>query len=278
MVKETVRSVKGGTDHWFHFLRKYIPSLKSVPRSFRRMLISTVVLTLLYITLNELWVGVFMAGHSRGFLPNFGESNLADEAKKIAAASAAGAAKLTPEHRLAAWYLGGNIGYVSQILSVFALSDTTDQQRVRAEMASSLTTAKRAADFLQVGPATALESRTWAELFNLGAHIEADETGLATRIAERVSPQHKELFMLGMYVGMQMATLDLDLKLHANRSQLALPSLEIKRHATLAGLSRAEWEPLAKLPECNTPEELTTTYRNTVVAADSAIRKADIEH
>lgn len=275
MVKETVRSVKGGTDHWFHFLRKYIPSLKSVPRSFRRMLISTVVLTLLYITLSELLVGVFMAGHSRGFLPNFGESNLADEAKKIAAASAAGAAKLTPEHRLAAWYLGVNIGYVSQILSGFALSDTTDQQRVRAEMASSLTTAKRAADFLQVGPATALESRTLAELFYLGGRIEADEIALATRIAERVSPQHKELFMLGMYVGMQMATLDLDFTGHSS----LYFRLEIKRHATLAGLSRAEWEPLAKLPEGNTPEELTTTYRNTVVAADSAIRKADgIEH
>jgi hypothetical protein len=253
-----------------HVLRKYIPSLKSVPRSFRRMLISTVVLTLLYITLSELLVGVFMAGHSRGFLPNFGESNLADEAKKIAAASAAGAAKLTPEPRLAAWYLGGNIGYVSQFLGPFALSDTTVQQRVRAEMASSLTTAKRSADFLQVGPATALESRTLAEFINLGARIEADETGLATRIAERVSPQHKELFMLGMYVGMQMATLDFKLDLRP-----LLRSLEIKRHATLAGLSRAEWEPLAKLPEGNTPQELTTTYRNTVVAADSAIRKAD---
>lgn len=229
-----------------------------------RVIAATVVLTMLYIILYNV-SGHFLTrfAASGGRLPTSHQSTLEDEAKSVAVASAAREAVLTPKHSAAAWQLGIRIGYVSQRLGFLNLSDTADRQQAQAALEPMLKEARFFADFLQLdAPVAPMESHTLKEFANISERIESDESGLATLIEQRVSVRHKHLFLLGMHVGVEMCRLD-----RGGTEQLPLSSIQIARHAPLAGLPRSLWEPLSKAPEGGSLIEVKAAYRAAATAA-----------
>jgi hypothetical protein len=211
------------------------------------MLAATVALTLLYIALQELLVGGLAVLSSRGTLATAFQSGLAEEAKRVAEASAERETKLTPEHRAAAFALGVQLGRVSQYVGSFGLSDPAVRQQARAASAPRVRAAQELAGFLGIGPVYPLESSTAAQFSSLTARIEADEGGVGARIAERTTPKHQHLYMLGMHVGTTLAQLQ-------GKAGAVVPSQQIARQATLAGIKREDWQPLARLPSGSQPE------------------------
>jgi hypothetical protein len=222
-------------------------------RGVRRMLIATIALTLLYIALQELSVAVSSAIQSRGWLATTFQGGLEQEARRLAQQSAAREAQLAPEHRLAAWALGLRLGAAAHFLGTFVRADAARKQQARAAVAPRLRSAQELADFLGIGPVYPLESSTLAQASNLSARIEADEGGIGGRIAERTTPRHQHLYMLGMHVGTTLAALQ-------GNVGVVVPSAQIGRHATLAGLKREDWEPLARVPSGSTPAEAAARY------------------
>jgi hypothetical protein len=235
------------------------------------MLTATVALTLLYIGLQELLVDGLGALYSRGWLATVFQGGLTEEAKRVADASAAREAQLTPEHRAAAFALGVQLGRLSQFLGSFGLSDPAVRQQARAAAASRLAAAQDLADFLGIGPVYPLESSTAAQFAGLTARIEADEGGIGARIAERTTPRHQHLYMLGMHVGTTLAALQ-------SKAGAVVPSGEIARHATLAGLTREQWEPLARSPEGGTQPERAAKYEGAVRAVQRTIATDSFGH
>src|SRR6476660_6778127 len=246
-------------------------TVKTRRGGWRRMLVATVVLTLLYIGLQELLLDGLNVLHSRGWMTTVFQPDLDQEAKRIAEASAARDAQLTPEQRLAAWWLGVHLGYLSEYLSSFGLSDASVRQQVRLAAASRIKDAQALADFLGIGPVYALESSTLAQFSDLTARIEADEGGVGARIAARTTLRHEHLYLMGMHVGVTLASI------HGQgwRGGIA-PSEQIARHATLAGVARAQWEPLTRLPSGATQAEVVKTYETETRAVHEAILRANV--
>ena len=199
------------------------------------------------------------------------QRDLDQEAKRIAEASATREAQLTPEHQLAAWWLGVHLGYVSQYLSSFGFSDASVRQQARLASTPRMKDAQALADFLGIGPVYALESSTLAQFSDLPERIEADEGSVGARIAARTTLRHEQLYLMGMHVGATLASI------HGQgwRGGIA-PSEQIARHATLAGVPRAQWEPLTRLPSGATQAEVVKTYEAETRAVHEAILRANV--
>ena len=96
---------------------------------------------------------------------------------------------------------------------------------------------------LGLAPVTFLVTRTLDDFARLTQRIEADETGLAERVTVAFSRHHRHLFLLGMHLGTEAA------RIQWSGGSLSLPPcVQIRRHATLAGIPPAIWEPLAAAP------------------------------
>lgn len=222
-----------------------------------RLVGAIILLAILYIVVFEVLMNTLRFADSAGWTSTINQPELEEEAKRVAAASAAREAGLTPNHRAAAWQLGVRQGYISQRLGSLRLSGAANQQQAQAALEPMLMEARGFASFLQLdAPVAPMESRTLAELTNLSARIESDESGLAARIEQRVSIRHRHFFLFGMHVGVEMAFLDVE-----SGSRLSPASAEIARHATLAGLPRSVWEPLSRTPSGATPEDMKAAYR-----------------
>ncbi|MEJ8823240.1 hypothetical protein WKW80_14535 [Variovorax humicola] len=240
----------------------------------RRMLIATLALALLYVAVAESWsalsLPLMMWYVDRGSQPA-----LEREAAQVAILSATRETALTPAHRLAAWNLGLGMGYASQYLSGFANSPPAEQQRARAALEPLISKAEQNAAFLQVEGPVVIESKSVFEAASLRRRIEADDTGMEARIGERVSIRHRHLYQLGMHVGMQLAIFDRQTAIASRdpgyHEQSPPPRIEIKRHATLAGLSPAQWEPLAAMPSAAAYAGVAEAYRTAIAATDSSI-------
>jgi hypothetical protein len=239
--------------------------------SMRRMLVATIALTLLYIALQELLLGSATVLFSGSWMATAFQRDLDQEARRVAEASATREAQLTAEHRVAAWWLGVHLGYVSQYLGSFGSSDTTVRQQAHEASARRIAAAQDLADLLGIGPVHPLESSTAAQFSNLTARIEADEGGVGARIAERTTPRHKHLFLLGMHVGMTRASMQGE-----GWRRGIVPGQQIARHATLAGLSREQWEPLVRLPSGATRAEVVKSYEASERVVQEAILSANV--
>ena len=247
-------------------------TMVKTPRgSLRRMLVATVALTLLYIGLQELMLAGVSVLYSRGWMTTLFQRDLDQEARRIAEASATREAQLTPEHQLAAWWLGVHLGYLSQYLGSFGLSTPSVRQQARVAASGRITDAQELANFLGIGPVYALESSTAAQFSGLTARIEGDEGGVGARIAARTTLRHEQLYLMGMHVGVTLASI------HGQgwRGGIA-PSEQIARHATLAGVARAQWEPLTRLPSGATQAEVVKTYEAETRAVHEAILRANV--
>jgi hypothetical protein len=235
------------------------------------MLVATLVLTLLYIGLQELLLRSTDVLYSGGRMATVFQRDLDTEARRVADASAAREAQLGPEYRVSAWGLGAHLGYLSQYLGSFGASEPAVRQQARVAMTPRLAQARELAAFLGVGPVDALESSTAAQFSGLTARIEADEGGVGARIEARTTERHKHLYLMGMHVGMTLASLQGE-----GWRRGIVPSEAIARHATLAGIAREQWEPLARRPGGATQAEVVASYEAAMRGAHPAILRPNL--
>jgi hypothetical protein len=236
----------------------------------RRMLVATIALTLLYIGLQELLLRSAPLLFPGGRMTTVFQRDLEQEASRVAEVSAAREAQLTAEHRVAAWWLGVHLGYLSQYLGSFGSSDTPVRQQAYAASEKRIAAAQDLAALLGIGPVHPLESSTAAQFSGLTARIEADAGGVGARIEERTTPRHKHLYLMGMHVGMTRASMQGD-----GWRRIIVPGQHIARHGALAGFSREQWEPLTRLPRGATQAEVIQSYEAAERVIQQAILSAD---
>ena len=229
-----------------------------------RVLAYSAALALAFIALQRLEFALLATFGTKEVLERIGagphdEERLAVEAAELAARSKALAAPLPAGHRPATFRLGYEIGYASELVGSFVTSDAAVREKAAAIGAAHVAVAQQQARALGLGDVGALPMRSAAEFFALGERVEKDENGLGARIETRLTPIHRHLYLLGAHVGGEAA------RVEGSGGKFALPPATlIRRHATLAGVAPALWQPLAAEARGETPEHVLARYRSAV--------------
>ena len=229
-----------------------------------RVLAYSAALALAFIALQRLELALFSAFATKEVLELIGgtptdDAELAAEARVLAARSNAAAVRLPAGHRLATFRLGYEIGYASELVGSFATSDAAVREKAAAIGAAHIAVAQAQARALGLGDVAALPMRSAADFFALTERVEKDENGLGARIEARLTPVHRHLYLLGAHVGGEAA------RVEGSGGKFALPPATlIRRHATLAGVAPALWQPLAAEARGETPEHVLARYRSAV--------------
>jgi hypothetical protein len=236
-----------------------------------RVLAYSAALALAFIALQRLEFALLATFGTKDVLERIGaaphdEAQLAAEAGELAARSKAFAAALPAGHRAATFRLGYEIGYASELLGSFLTSDAAVRDRAAAIVSAHVAVAQAQARALGVADVAALPMRSAAEFFALAERVEKDENGLAARIEARLTPVHRHLYLLGAHVGAEAA------KIESSGGEFGLaPATLIRRHATLAGVAPALWQPLAADAQGETPDRVLARYRGAVNALAIAL-------
>lgn len=118
----------------------------------------------------------------------------------MAAASREALVRLPVESRIYTWRLGFQLGYVSELVGSFAMFEPGVREKAKQLVAPRMNNAERLAQALDVGPVSPLPVRNLDEFGSLRQRIEADELGFGERISGKLSPYHRHLFLLGMFI------------------------------------------------------------------------------
>ena len=205
-----------------------------------------------------------------GLLDGTSDAQLAQQAQSIAAASHEAAERAPPGHRLDTLRLGYELGFASERVAFFAMASAAQRERARMLLAPHQATADSLAAKLGVAPAPVLQSINLREFNELSARFEADQNGVAARVQQRLSPWHRHVYLLGVHIGIESA------RIEATGGEHSLPPAAlIRRHATLAGIEPALWQPLADEPVVEVPEQRTQRYRAAVQALASVLAQQD---
>lgn len=242
-----------------------------------RVLAYTLAIALGFVALARLQLALFNAPATAQWLQRMGwvqadpAAALQAQTAEIAAASDVAMKRLAPGHRSAAWRLGYELGYASQLIGVRAMS-APEAQALGQKLAAPH--AQRAAEVAAqrgLGPAQALGAQSLREFTELGLRYEADEGGLAARIEQRMSPLHRELYLLGALLGGEAA------RIEDSGGQFSLPPASpIARHATLAGIEPRLWRPLAAPPaDDEPPPQVVQRYRAALEALAAELQRLD---
>jgi hypothetical protein len=241
-----------------------------------RVLAYTLAIALAFIALERAQLALFtLPGTARllqriGWLDADPAAKLHNEAEQVSAASRDALQRLPRGHRLATLRLGYALGYTSQLLGGYATSPPAVQAAARQRAEPLKDAARQQAELLGLGEVQALPVRSLREFTELGARYEADENGLAARIEKQLSPLHRHLYLLGVHVGGEMARVD------DSGGQFALPPATlIRRHAVLAGIDPAVWQPLLVEPRGEPPAQTVQRYRRSVDALAAEAARAD---
>jgi hypothetical protein len=241
-----------------------------------RVLVYALVLALGFVLLGRLQVAAFTAPWTQRVLQHLGlldagsDAQLAQQAQAIAAASREGMARAPAGHRLDTLRLGYELGYASERVAFFAMASAPARERARALVAPREAAAETLAAKLGVAPAAALQSASLREFNELSARYEADQNGVAARTERQLSPWHRHVYLLGVHIGIESARID------ATGGEHSLPPAAlIRRHATLAGIEPALWQPLAAAPLGESAAQRTQRYRDAVQALARALAQQD---
>jgi hypothetical protein len=234
-------------------------------------------LALAFIALERLELALFSTFGTPALLERIGAGNhddarLAAEAEQVAIRSRTPAALLPPGHRLAAFRIGYEIGYASELVGSFAMSDAPVRAQAATIGATHAASAQAEARRLGLGAVDVLPMASAKDFFTLADRLERDENGLAARVEQRLTPIHRHLYLLGAHVGSEAA------KVESSGGKFALaPATLIRRHATLAGVAPHLWQPLAADARDETPAQILARYRAALggLGADLAQRDAD---
>jgi hypothetical protein len=241
-----------------------------------RVLAYALALALGFVLLGRAQIAVFTAPLTQRGLQQFGllhgasDAQLARQAQTIAAASREAAERAPPGHRLDTLRLGYELGFASERVAFFAMSSTAERARARALLAPRQAAADALAAKLGVAPAPMLQSANLREFNELSARFEADQNGVAARVQQQLSPWHRHVYLLGVHIGIESA------RIEATGGEHSLPPAAlIRRHATLAGIEPALWQPLAAEPNVEVPEQRTQRYRAAVQVLAAALAQQD---
>ena len=241
-----------------------------------RVLAYTLAIALAFIALERLQLALFTAPATATLLQRVGlldadpAARLAKEADQVATASRDALQRLPHGHRSAALRLGFELGYISQLVGSYAMSPAEVQAAARQRAAPRLAVARQQAQALGLGEVEPLPVRSLREFTELGARYEADESGLAARVEQQLSPLHRHLLLLGVQVGAEAA------RVEDSGGRFALPpATPIRRHAVLAGINAAVWQPLIIEPRDETPAQVLQRYRAAVDALAAEVARMD---
>jgi hypothetical protein len=241
-----------------------------------RVLAYTLVLALAFVALGRAQIAMFNAPAMQRLLQGIGladglsDDKLKQQAEAVATASREAIARAPAGHRLATLRLGYELGYVSERIGLFAMAPAPERERAWQLLAPRQATAQSLAAGLGVAPAMALGSNSLREFGELGARYEADENGLAARLEQQLSPWHRHVYLLGVHIGTESARMDA-----TQGEQSAPPATLIRRHASLAGIEPALWQPLATAADDATPAQRMQRYRDAVQALARALAQQD---
>jgi hypothetical protein len=238
-------------------------------RAAARFVFVTLAVTLAYLGLQSFWTGTIRLATRAAFVPGADPAAYAGEAARLAEESAAAEARLPQVHRADAWRLGHLLGYASQWSGSFVLAQPQWREKARAAVQPMLADADEVAARLGVGSVDVVPVRTLADWGQLATRIESDETGLAKRVGEKLSPRAGHLLLLGMHTGMFLAQLE---SAAAHELTPLPPAVPVARHATLAGVDPAAWKPLQRVPE-GSPREAAERYRAAAAAFEAGLRR-----
>jgi hypothetical protein len=228
-----------------------------------RFVIVTVAITGMYVGLQQTWLSLSPMSE---LLLSREERSWPDEAAMVAAASREPDQRLPPDWRLAAFRLGCHVGYLSERVGSFAMSDDKVREQVRTITAPLMKSAEDLAAAMGVEPAAVLPVSTADEFARIEDRIEQDETGLAARMEQKASGRHRHLLLLGMHLGVTVALGE------STSGEIFYPKRRyIGHHATLAAVPRAAWEPVAHEPEGATAAERLARYKASLTALEQVI-------
>ena len=242
-----------------------------------RVLAYTLVIALAFVLVGRLQLALFSLPGTPQWLQRMGwvesdpAASLQPQTAAIAAASAQALQTLPPGHRMAALQLGYELGYASQWTGVRAMSAPEAQARGRQQAAVHAARAAQIAAQWGLGEAQPLEAHSLREFTELGVRYEADESGLAARVEVRLSPLHRQLYLLGTQLGGEAARID------DSGGRFSLPPATlIARHATLAGIAPPLWRPLTQPPGADeSPAQRLQRYHAALDALNAELSRQD---
>jgi hypothetical protein len=234
-------------------------------RERRRILLATVVLTVLYLALQRLWWwGAHQLGRS-GYSVNNPTELYADEAASLAARSRSLEAERRPQLPAAVFETGLLVGYLNQWLGAYGSPPPAALRLLRRPVDTRIARLQTLAGEIGIGRVELLPMRTAADYLMLTERLETDVDGTAARLERATSPRLRHLFLLGAHVGTQWAALE------SATTPLPIPATTlIGKHATLAGLDEDQWRPLARLPAGRQTEALQS-YRDAILALEHSL-------
>jgi hypothetical protein len=233
-----------------------------------RFLLATLVLTLLYLAIQEVWLwGALQLGRG-GWIYDDPAQIYAAEAAIVAERSKAREAALGSQHPRAVLELGILYGYLSLWLGGYGAQPEAAMRELQRPVEHGIQRMNALAEALGIGPVERLPVRTMADFGQLTQRLEDDAGGVATRVEQATSPRLRHLFMLGAHVGTELAALE------SAGDVMPIPASKlIGKHGTLAGVPESLWRPLATLPQGEKAAAIAA-YR----AAIGAVEKSATPH
>jgi len=242
-----------------------------------RVLAYTLAIAIAFIAVGRLQMAFFSAPSTQQWLQGMGwlqadpSQALRQQAEQIAADSKPALQRLPGGHRMAALRLGYELGYASQLIGVYAMSAPEARALGQQQAAPHAALAAQIAVQWGLGEAQPLGAESLREFTELGTRYEADESGLAARIESKLSPLHRQLYLLGTQVGGEAA------RIEDSGGRFSLPPQTlIARHATLAGIEPGLWQPLAAPPApAEPPAQVVQRYRAALQALAAGVAAQD---
>ncbi len=227
------------------------------------MLVYAIAVALGFIALGRIELALFGAAIANQWLGRDllvgtrDDAALAREAAEIAAASRAALARLPAGHRVAVLRVGYEVGYASYLLAGCIGSPEPARIAARRAADSRLALARALAAPYGIDGVAELPVGSLKQFTELNQRLDADESGLATQVGAKMSPLHRELYLLGAQLGTEAA------RIEGSGGRMSLPPAKlIRRHAILAGVAPELWEPLAEAPRTGeTPAQVMARYK-----------------
>lgn len=241
-----------------------------------RVLAYTLAIALSFIALERLQLAIFTLPATAVLLERFGlrdarpQDALQAQAKQVAADSRTALARLPQGHRMAALRLGYDLAYANYLVAGYAMAPPQIQADARQRVEAQLAQARRQANTLGVGDIDLLPANSLKQFIELCQRYEADQSGLAARIEQQVSPLHKHLYLLGAQAGCEAARVVDTKGLHS-----LPPATPIRRNAVLAGIDEAAWLPLIVEPRDETPAQVMQRYAQAVDGLMAEVARQD---
>src|SRR5574337_504760 len=180
----------------------------------RRVLVYTLAIALGFIALGRLELALFGAASARQWLERSGlvgardDTALEREAAGIAAASRDALARLPSGHRVAALRVGYEVGYASYLLAGYIGSREAARIAARRAADSRIALARALAAPYGIDGVAELPVGNLKQFTELNARLDADESGLAAQVGAKMSPLHRELYLLGAQLGTEAARIE----------------------------------------------------------------------